>query len=175
MYAIVKSYVVPTVLPRSQIAVDPDRVAVSLQKRFSDQRAKLLALEYHDPFTTESLALVERLFNDLVTTTESYEDLQQRVSISAGHQRSAFMFHMKFKIKSKTRPRSSRLRCFPSCSSPRPLPYISWYHGYRVFSLRPERQHFNASATCRRVLTKHRAPVGGESPPYFLNPLSAAP
>lgn len=52
----------------------------SLQKRFSDQRAKLSALEYHDPFTTESLALVERLFEDLVTTTESYEDLQQRVS-----------------------------------------------------------------------------------------------
>lgn len=51
----------------------------SVQKRFSDQRAKLLALEYHDPFTTESLALVERLFEDLVATTESYEDLQQRV------------------------------------------------------------------------------------------------
>lgn len=51
----------------------------SVQKRFSDQRARLLALEYHDPFTTESLALVERLFDDVVTTTESYDDLQQRV------------------------------------------------------------------------------------------------
>lgn len=52
---------------------------VSVQKRLSDQRARLLALDYHDPFTAESLALVERLFEDLVTTTESYEDLQQRV------------------------------------------------------------------------------------------------
>ncbi|CAN0262322.1 unnamed protein product [Ectocarpus sp. 8 AP-2014] len=51
---------------------------VSVQKRLSDQRARLLALDYHDPFTAESLALVERLFEDLVTTTESYEDLQQR-------------------------------------------------------------------------------------------------
>lgn len=51
----------------------------SVQKRISDQRARLLALDYHDPFTAESLALVERLFEDLVTTTESYEDLQQRV------------------------------------------------------------------------------------------------
>lgn len=53
----------------------------SVQMRVSDLRAKLLALEYHDPFTPESLALVERLFADLVTTTESYEDLQQRVSV----------------------------------------------------------------------------------------------
>lgn len=51
----------------------------SVQKRISDQRARLLALDYHEPFTAESLALVERLFEDLVTTTESYEDLQQRV------------------------------------------------------------------------------------------------
>eukprot|EP00904_Undaria_pinnatifida_P002863 jgi/Undpi1/12578/HiC_scaffold_6.g02247.m1 len=50
----------------------------SVQKRVSDQRARLLALDYHDPFTAESLSLVERLFEDLVTTTESYEDLQQR-------------------------------------------------------------------------------------------------
>ena len=64
----------------SSAGADSGRAAISLQKRFSDQRARLLALEYHDPFTTESLALVERLFNDLVTTTESYEDLQQRVS-----------------------------------------------------------------------------------------------
>lgn len=56
----------------------------SLQKRFSDQRAKLLELEYHDPFTTESLCLVERLFADLVTTTESYEDLTQRVRCHSG-------------------------------------------------------------------------------------------
>lgn len=54
-------------------------VGVSVQQRISDQRQKLLALDYHDPFTAESLALVERLFEDLVTTTESYEDLQQRV------------------------------------------------------------------------------------------------
>lgn len=60
-----------------------DSAGGSVQKRFSDQRAKLLALEYHDPFTTESLALVERLFVDLVATTESYEDLQQRVSSTA--------------------------------------------------------------------------------------------
>lgn len=53
--------------------------SVSVHKRFSDQRARLLALDYHDPFTAESLALVERLFDDLVTTTESYDDLQQRV------------------------------------------------------------------------------------------------
>lgn len=52
---------------------------VSVQKRISDQRQRLLALDYHDPFTAESLALVERLFEDLITTTESYEDLQQRV------------------------------------------------------------------------------------------------
>lgn len=51
----------------------------SVQKRLSDQRARLLALEYHEPLTVESLTLVERLFADLVTTTESYEDLQQRV------------------------------------------------------------------------------------------------
>ncbi|CAM9820677.1 unnamed protein product, partial [Sphacelaria rigidula] len=56
----------------------------SVQKRLSDQRAKLLALEYHDPFTKESLALVERLFADLVTTTESYEDLTQREEQTAG-------------------------------------------------------------------------------------------
>ncbi|CAM9226951.1 unnamed protein product, partial [Choristocarpus tenellus] len=29
-------------------------------------------------FTADSLVLVDRLFFDLVTTTESYEDLQQR-------------------------------------------------------------------------------------------------
>ena len=55
----------------------------SVQKRVSDQRARLLALDYHDPFTAESLSLVERLFEDLVTTTESYEDLQQRVRVGA--------------------------------------------------------------------------------------------
>ena len=59
----------------------------SVQKRVSDQRARLLALDYHEPFTAESLALVERLFEDLVTTTESYEDLQQRVRVGIGEQK----------------------------------------------------------------------------------------
>ena len=38
-------------------------------------RKKLLALNYDEPVGNESLALVERLFADLVTTTESYEAL----------------------------------------------------------------------------------------------------
>lgn len=54
---------------------------ISVQARLSNQRERLLALDYHDPVTAESLALVERLFEDLVTTTESYEDLQQRVRV----------------------------------------------------------------------------------------------
>ena len=43
-------------------------------------------MDYHEPFTAESLSLVERLFEDLVTTTESYEDLQQRVSVDVGEE-----------------------------------------------------------------------------------------
>lgn len=70
----------PLALEESNVAMDAaGPVGASVQKRISDQRQKLLALDYHDPFTAESLALVERLFEDLVTTTESYEDLQQRV------------------------------------------------------------------------------------------------
>ncbi|CAN0342906.1 unnamed protein product, partial [Phaeothamnion confervicola] len=56
---------------------------IGAAKRFSDLRAKLLALEYHEPFTSDSLSLVERLFADLVTTTESYEHLQAREEATA--------------------------------------------------------------------------------------------
>jgi hypothetical protein len=47
-------------------------------RRLQRVRNRLAVLDYREPFNLESLDLVERLVGDLVTTSESFEKLQQR-------------------------------------------------------------------------------------------------
>jgi centrosomal protein CEP135 len=65
----------------SQAAQPPPRGNV--QKRVAELRQRLLALQYDEPFSPDSLALVSRLFLDLLATTESYEHLQHREEATA--------------------------------------------------------------------------------------------
>jgi centrosomal protein CEP135 len=65
----------------SQAAQSPPRGNV--QKRLAELRQRLLALQYDEPFSPDSLALVSRLFLDLLATTESYEHLQHREEATA--------------------------------------------------------------------------------------------
>lgn len=48
------------------------------RRRLQTLRHKLLVLEYKEHVGRESLDLVERLFHDLLATSESYERLQHR-------------------------------------------------------------------------------------------------
>lgn len=49
-----------------------------LHRRLHTLQSKLLVLGYKEHVGSESVELVERLFEDVVTTSESYERLQAR-------------------------------------------------------------------------------------------------
>lgn len=53
-------------------------VSPPFHRRLHTIRNKLLVLDYREPLSVDSLDLVEHLFGDLVTTSESFERLQQR-------------------------------------------------------------------------------------------------
>jgi hypothetical protein len=55
----------------------------NVQKRMSDLRHRLQALEYDEGFGPDSLALVSRLFSDLLATTESFEQLSAQEEATA--------------------------------------------------------------------------------------------
>jgi chromosome segregation ATPase len=67
----------------SSQAAQPPPPRGNVQKRVAELRQRLLALQYDEPFSPDSLALVSRLFLDLLATTESYEHLQHREEATA--------------------------------------------------------------------------------------------
>ena len=62
-------------------AIHADQVVDALSahaKRLASMRTRLLAFDYPEQVGPESLDLVERLFGDLVSTTEVYQQLHER-------------------------------------------------------------------------------------------------
>ena len=58
--------------------MDDEGERAPLHRRLHTLQSKLLVLGYKEHVGTESIELIERLFEDLVTTSESYERLQSR-------------------------------------------------------------------------------------------------
>ena len=50
----------------------------NVHRRLNRARTRLLMLEYQEPLSLDSLSLVEHLLGDLISTSESYERLQER-------------------------------------------------------------------------------------------------
>jgi len=62
------------------------------EKKFMTLKKRLDALHYCQPFTVDSASLIEKLLNDLVKTSESFQSLKQnngelQISLSKSEQR----------------------------------------------------------------------------------------
>lgn len=60
--------------------IDDDEVLEDAppHRRLHTVRTRLLAMDYNEPLGVESMDLVERMLMDLITTSESYEKIQQQ-------------------------------------------------------------------------------------------------
>ena len=47
-------------------------VDAATQRKYENLRSKLAAMHYYQPLSLECMPLVEKLFSDLVLTTDSY-------------------------------------------------------------------------------------------------------
>jgi len=63
--------------------------ASGAQQKFSSLRRRLDQLGYRQPLAIESLPLVERLFSDLIHTTESLKNSRLNISLTASSSRQA--------------------------------------------------------------------------------------
>ena len=81
------------------------------QQKFSNLRRRLDQLGYQQPLGVESLPLVEKLFADLVHTTESFKNAKQQLGQKKVSHVMLFCFYLIIHYSSHSRPLCSLRLC----------------------------------------------------------------